>query len=113
MVLRPPKSPSPEPDPSPSGWEEATLLGNGEDASYDYGDICKVQAIMKVFNGTLSATRKVEVNEQKLNKKEPVPKNATMPETDAMTEDMRAKLEMVNAIVYPVKLLKLTMLNTE
>jgi hypothetical protein len=105
MVLRPPKSSSPEVDPSPSRWEEITLLGNGEDASYDYGDICKVQAIMKVFNGTLSATRKVEVNEQKLNKNEPMPSNATIFETDAMTEDMRAKLEMVSLIVCPVDLL--------
>lgn len=95
MVLRCPKSPSPGVDPSPSGWKEATLLGNGEDASYDYGDICKVQAIMKVFNGTLSATRKVESNEKKLNKY-PLPSNVTKAETDAMTEDMRAKLEMVS-----------------
>ncbi|GAM36540.1 hypothetical protein TCE0_018f05704 [Talaromyces pinophilus] len=93
MVLRPPKSPSPEVDPSPSSWEETTLVGNGADASYDYGDICKVQAILKVFNGTLSATRKVESNEQKLNKT-PLPSDVTKAETDAMTEDMRAKLEM-------------------
>lgn len=95
MVLRPPKSPSPEVDPFP-GWE-TTLLGNGADASYDYGDICKVQAILKVFNGTLSATRKVESNEQKLNKT-PQPSEA---ETDAMTEDMRAKLDMVGTLLRP------------
>lgn len=95
MVLRSPKSPSPEVHPSPSGWEETTLLGNGADASYDYGDICKVQAIMKVFNGVSSATRKIELNEQKLSR-EPLPSNVPAPETDAMTEDMRAKLEMVS-----------------
>lgn len=100
MVLRPPKSPSPEVDPSPSSWEETTLLGNGADASYDYGDICKVQAILKVFNGTLSATRKVESNEQKLNKT-PLPSDVTTAETDATTEDMRAKLEMVGSLLGP------------
>lgn len=98
MVLRPPKSPSPEVDPS--SWEETTLLGNGADGSYDYGDICKVQAILKVFNGTLSATRKVESNEQKLNKT-PLPSDVTTAETDAMTEDMRAKLEMVSTPLRP------------
>lgn len=101
MVLRRQKSPSPEPRSSPSG----TLLGNGEDASYNYGDICKVQAIMKVFNGTSSATRKVEVNEKKLNKNEPLPSDTTMYETNAATEDMRAKLEMVGSIMCPVNLL--------
>lgn len=103
MVLRPPKSPSLDVDPSPSGGEGTTLLGNGEDASYDYGDICKVQAILKVFNGTLSATRKVESNEQKLNKT-PLPSDVTTTETDVMTEDMRAKLEMVSPTLYLLNL---------
>lgn len=96
MVLRPPpKSPSPEVDHSPPRWKETTILGNGEDASYDYGDICKVQSIMKVFNGTLSATRKVESNEKKLNKDPLLSSGVTTIKTDTVTENMRAKMEMV------------------
>lgn len=106
MVLRPPTSPSPEVDPIPKGWENATLLGNGADASYDYGDICQVQAIMKVFNGTLSATRKVELAEQKLNKNEPQSSDAIMAETDALNDTARAELEMVSfLLINPIMIL--------
>lgn len=97
MVFRPPRSSSPEADHLPSDWTDAGLIGNGADASYDYGDICKVQAIMKVFNGLSSATRKVEVSEQKLNGNEPA--DVIMAETEALSltnDRARTQLEMVS-----------------
>ncbi|EED17585.1 hypothetical protein TSTA_114000 [Talaromyces stipitatus ATCC 10500] len=94
MVVRSPESSSPKVDPRPRGWQDTPLLGNGEDASYDYSDICKVQAIMKVFNGISSATRKVEVAEQKLNSNERLPSDVTIAQVGALNDIARAELEM-------------------
>lgn len=52
---------------APLGWSsqpfnsvdpvETTLIGQGTDATYDYSDICVVQAVAKLFNGTRTVTR--------------------------------------------------------
>jgi hypothetical protein len=96
MVLRLPKSPSPEADNFASDWTEISLIGNGADASYDYSDICKVQAVMKVFNGLLSATRKVEAVEQKqkLSQNNVAKDGAAAP--SHLHDRARAELEMVS-----------------
>jgi hypothetical protein len=36
---------------------ETDLIGQGADATYNYSDICMVQAVAKAFNGTSSVTR--------------------------------------------------------
>lgn len=102
MVLSLPRSPSPEVDPFRSDWTEISLVGNGADSSYEYDDICKVQAIMKAFNGSSSATRKVESAERKLNKNELA--DVPMDDSDApshLDDRTRAELEMVSFYRLP------------
>ncbi|QKX63515.1 uncharacterized protein TRUGW13939_10686 [Talaromyces rugulosus] len=47
-------------------WMDVSLVGNGSDASYSYGDICTVQAILKNFNGLSSAPSIIDDVEGKL-----------------------------------------------
>lgn len=65
-----------------------SLIGNGSDASYNYGDICAVQAVMKVFNGLSSAPSIIDEVE---GKQEDVA-ISTQPTVDERT---RAEMEMV------------------
>lgn len=103
MTLEPSNFFSPEFAARHSGWRETTLAGNGQDSSYEYDNICKVQAILRAFNGSTSATRKIEMAEHKCNGNEILSRNVSVFGTDAVYDRARAELEMVRSemIFFP------------
>lgn len=67
---------------------KCSLIGNGSDASYHYGDICTVQAIMKVFNGLSSAPSIIDEVEGKH-------EDVAMSTESTVDDRARAEMEMV------------------
>jgi hypothetical protein len=69
------------------------LVGNGSDASYHYGDICTVQAIMKIFNGLSSTPSIIDDVEGKL-------EDLAMSTGSTVDGCTRAEMEMVCLISW-------------
>ncbi|CRG87667.1 hypothetical protein PISL3812_04687 [Talaromyces islandicus] len=67
-------------------WMSYSLIGNGSDASYNYSDICTVQAVMKYFNGRSSAPSTIDDVEGKHKdvamSTEPIPDDRTPAELE-------------------------------
>lgn len=73
-------------------WTDFSLVGSGSRASYNYGDICTVQAVMKIFNGLSSAPSIIDDVEGKH-------EDVAMSIESKTDDRTRAELEMVCLIL--------------